>query len=502
MARRWAAPHSVKRSSSPGSSQPRAREPVHGRVPCVPRPATGRAQQPRRHVARRGVGHQCLDARQPVHHQQRDVSVAPVLTQDRLRVPQHQVRFVAARERPRGPPPAADPPPAGPPPRRPARARSAARRISSEANAASPSRRRLAASTAVKRAATSCSGVATSHAPGIAACTSSGLKLKNVETTTSAAHRTHRRRPGREVAGAARDAQPLVGIGRLGHEVHHAVQRLERPPRLACPRRAPSSVTGRPPPAGGRPAPRVAATTGRRLDASRTTSSRPSRSRCRCVHLAADEQPGQVVPAVERAPSHHGVGIEHALGHGAALQRRGTERPELRPPRGQPGEAGDPHDGAGRGRRSPTARSAGRPFRPRHRGRPRSARPSPGWSRHRPAALPRRARRCSWRRRARPGARWWSRRRDRSRPGDPTARLPSAPTPRTAPPGPPRATPAGRRRRPPGPGCTGPVFPPRAPSRRARRGPRARPRRPRRAPPAGERRPRGTNPTGRRSRPR
>ena len=50
----------------------------------------------------------------------------------------------------------------------------------------------------MKRAATSCSGVATSHAPGIAACTSSGLKLKKVETTTSA---------GTAPIGAARDAK-------------------------------------------------------------------------------------------------------------------------------------------------------------------------------------------------------------------------------------------------------------------------------------------------------
>ncbi len=61
-------------------------------------------------------------------------------------------------------------------------------------------------------------------------------------------------------------------------------------------------------------------------------------------HLAADEQPGQIVPAVERAAADRQVGIEHALGHGAALQRRRAQRPELGPRRACAGEARDADD--------------------------------------------------------------------------------------------------------------------------------------------------------------
>ena len=78
------------------------------------------------------------------------------------------------------------------------RARPAARRISSDATTASPRSRRKAASTAAKRATTTSAGAATSQDEGIASCTSSGLKLKNVETTTSAVTAP---------IGAARDAK-------------------------------------------------------------------------------------------------------------------------------------------------------------------------------------------------------------------------------------------------------------------------------------------------------
>ena len=70
--------------------------------------------------------------------------------------------------------------------------------MSSEDTTSSPNSRRKAASTAAKRAATSATGVATSQTAGIAACTSSGLKLKKVETTTSAVTAP---------IGAARDAK-------------------------------------------------------------------------------------------------------------------------------------------------------------------------------------------------------------------------------------------------------------------------------------------------------
>ncbi len=58
--------------------------------------------------------------------------------------------------------------------------------MSGDPTTASPRMRRKAASTAAKRASTRCSGVARSHAPGIAERTSSGLKLKKVAMTTSA----------------------------------------------------------------------------------------------------------------------------------------------------------------------------------------------------------------------------------------------------------------------------------------------------------------------------
>ena len=47
----------------------------------------------------RRVRDERLDARQPFGAQQRDVTVAAVLAQQRLRVPQHEVRFVGPRQR-------------------------------------------------------------------------------------------------------------------------------------------------------------------------------------------------------------------------------------------------------------------------------------------------------------------------------------------------------------------------------------------------------------------
>ena len=152
----------------------------------------------RRHVTRCGVGDQRLNAREAVGDEQRDVAVAPVLAEDRLGVPEDEVRLGRPRQigmcrgQAAGPRSAARPPPRRPP----GQVRGAAHlvrghdRIAQEAPAA--------ASTAAKRAATNVCRRAISQDDGMAACTSSGLKLKKVEITTSA---------GTAPMGAAREAK-------------------------------------------------------------------------------------------------------------------------------------------------------------------------------------------------------------------------------------------------------------------------------------------------------
>ena len=191
----------------------------------------------RRHLAGGRVGDQRLDARQAVRDEQRDVAVSPELAQDGLGVPQDEVRLgrpchIGMR---RGQRPALDP--AAPPPRRPHAPGAAARRISSESTTASPRIRRHAASTAAKRAATSVRGDATAQDDGDRRVHQLGVEVEEGRDNDVRLHRTHGRRPRREVTGPTRDAEALVGLCGLGHEVHHAVQRLERAPRLACPQR-------------------------------------------------------------------------------------------------------------------------------------------------------------------------------------------------------------------------------------------------------------------------
>ena len=122
-------------------------------------------------------------------------------------------------------------------------------------------------------------GAATFQLSGMADWTSSGLKLKKVDTTTSA---------GTAPIGAAREAKyparPVmpsrgVGLGRLGHEVDRPVQRLEGAPGLAGQQRGCSVVAHNVFSSSRRStSAAVAATTGRRGVASRRTRSLPSRS--------------------------------------------------------------------------------------------------------------------------------------------------------------------------------------------------------------------------------
>ena len=134
---------------------------------------------------------------------------------------------------------------------------------------------------------------------------------------------------------------------------------------------------------------------------------------------------------------------------------------------------------------------------PSPRGRRRSGAPWPGSSPLRRAARRRRARRCSWSRRARPGVRSWSRRSGRSPPAGLTDRRRSHPTPPRARPVRRRAAPEAPPRRRPGRAGTGPACPRSGPSPPGRRARRARRESRRRALPAAERRPRITNPIGR-----
>ena len=167
-----------------------------------------------------------------------------------------------------------------------------------------------------------------------------------------------------------------VRLGRLGDEVDHPVQRLQRPPGLVRQQRARSlalpSVTGPPLVRVPSASAAVAATRGRRLASSRTIRSRPSRSVVDHPRFAADEQPGQVVPAVERAAPDRQVGVEDALGHRAALQRRRPERPELGPARVAAREARDADDRPTGAPRSPTVRWPRRHARPRRPASPRT----------------------------------------------------------------------------------------------------------------------------------
>ena len=223
--------------------------------------------------------------------------------------------------------------------------------MSSDASTSSPSRRRKAASTAVKRAADE--RHRRRHLPGRGdrRVHQLGVEVEEGGDDHVGRHRAHGRRPRREVARPSRDTEPGIGLGRLGHEVDHAVQRLQGPPRLARQQTraavsSPSSVVHKPSSAASRSASRrVAATMGRRLEASRTTRSLPSAFALGHTDLAADEQPRQVVPAVEGAGPDHEVGVQHALGDRAALERGRAEGPVLRPARVQAGEARDPHNG-------------------------------------------------------------------------------------------------------------------------------------------------------------
>ena len=284
-----------------------------------------------------------------------------------------------------------------------------------------------------------------------------------------------------------------------GSRVRHVLRASSAPAASA-----PSSLDHRPSSAASRSASRrVAATIGRRLDASRTIRSLPSRSPSAAPDLAADEQPRQVVPAVERA---------RARPPGRRPARPRPRRSTRARPRRGPGTA--PSPGAGPGKPEIPTMAAAEVLAPGGRdGPPVLLGPAaahggvalPGGlvgRPRRPAGLRRRARRCSWSRRARPGARWWSRRSGRSRPAARTAPSPVMPdssesTARPAPCSTGRAAAVG--------GQVEPVLPRLAAARapvlehveRAAHG--ARP--PRRALPGAERRPRVTNPIGRRRQP-
>ena len=104
-----------------------------------------------------------------------------------------------------------------------------------------------------------------------------GIEVEEGRDDDVRLHRAHGRRPRREVPRATGEAEAGERVGRLWDEVHHAVQRLEGSPGLSCPQCAPAAHSAMSPLSCAANAP-VAATIGRLLDASRTTSSRPSRS--------------------------------------------------------------------------------------------------------------------------------------------------------------------------------------------------------------------------------
>ena len=69
------------------------------RGPVLVGPRPTRLQRERRQIAGRRVRDERFDPRQTVGPQQRDVTVAAVLAQQRLGVPQHEVGFVGPRQR-------------------------------------------------------------------------------------------------------------------------------------------------------------------------------------------------------------------------------------------------------------------------------------------------------------------------------------------------------------------------------------------------------------------
>ena len=196
-------------------------------------------------------------------------------------------------------------------------------------------------------------------------------------------HRAHRRRPRREVARPPRDAETGVRLRRLGHEIDHAVQWLQGPPRLARQQGARGVST--------------AVVDHKSLLRSQSlcqlTRRRHDRAAARIVahdqvpplalafghtDLTADEQSRQVVPAVEGARSDHQVGVQHSLGHGAALEGGRAQGPVLRPARVQAGKSRNPHNGPLEVLGTPRARWPGRPSPRRHLARRRSAGRWPG----------------------------------------------------------------------------------------------------------------------------
>ena len=117
---------------------------------------------------------------------------------------------------------------------------------------------------------------------------------------------------------------------------------------------------------------------GRRLDASRTTRSLPSRSPSATPDLAADEQPRQVVPAVEGAAPDHQVGVRARPRPRRSTRGRPRRGPGTAPSPGESREIPRSPRWRLRGPRTRTARWPARPSPPRRRGRRRSAARWPG----------------------------------------------------------------------------------------------------------------------------
>ena len=233
MALRTAAPSSVSArcSAEPaGRTQPRSRRPLGGRRPFVVGPAPGGPKEGHGELAGGLVEHEGLEAIDPVVDQQGDVAVAAELPQQGLGVPQDVEWFARASPGRRGRRTAGVPRGARTPASAARRARSAAAATSSP-SADAPSIRRSAAAAAACGRPEPRPGSWCPHARhGLV--DQRGPEVEEGGDHGAGRDRAERGRPGGEVAGLARQAQVRVGLGRLGREVDHAVQRLDRPPGL------------------------------------------------------------------------------------------------------------------------------------------------------------------------------------------------------------------------------------------------------------------------------
>ena len=179
---------SARRSASSQPLDPATSRPPR---PIVVGPLARRLQHVGRHVAGGAVGHERLASAQPLGRERGDVTVAAELAQQRLGVPQHQVRLVGPAERMSG-----EERPTFGAFARGQRGRSCevGRRSAMSALAiASGATRRIIRSAARKRADTTSCGVAWSHAPSMLRRTSARIEVEERRHHDVGGHRAHRR---------------------------------------------------------------------------------------------------------------------------------------------------------------------------------------------------------------------------------------------------------------------------------------------------------------------